>query len=244
MFGLSVGLPSACPLGAPPPLGCHARPACRPPPRRPNGRGAHGIGGPGACRQSQPHVDAAPLDLRGLRILVLIDHVLVDGQRHQAEDLGLDPCLAERGQVLASVPSSISSSETSWNAFLDSVSSEGIGTWAQPSSYLARRTPSPPVAGGRYSRHPKGIVGISSIGTAPLRECRDLAPLFGGDGIADDPGGRRPGPSPAVGEFARASVLARNMVTDGTTEGSPSSKIGRAYVRAGPEAAGATLAPS
>jgi hypothetical protein len=49
------------------------------------------------------HVDAAPLDLRGLRILVLVNHVLVDRQRHQGEKLRLGPRLAERGQVLAGV---------------------------------------------------------------------------------------------------------------------------------------------
>ena len=49
------------------------------------------------------HVDAAPLDLRGLRVLVLVDHVLVDGQCHQGEKLGLGPRLAEGGQVLAGV---------------------------------------------------------------------------------------------------------------------------------------------
>jgi hypothetical protein len=48
-------------------------------------------------------VHAAPLDLRGLRVLVPVDHVLVDGQRHQGESFRLLPRLAERGQVLPGV---------------------------------------------------------------------------------------------------------------------------------------------
>jgi hypothetical protein len=48
-------------------------------------------------------VHAAPLDLGALRVLVPVDHVLVDRQRHQGENLGFLPRLAERGQVLAGV---------------------------------------------------------------------------------------------------------------------------------------------
>ena len=43
------------------------------------------------------------LELGRLGILVLVDHVLVDGEIHDLVDLGLLPCLAERGQVLAGV---------------------------------------------------------------------------------------------------------------------------------------------
>jgi hypothetical protein len=49
------------------------------------------------------HVDAAPFQLSGLRVLVGVDEVLVHRQRHQLKDLGLDPGLAERGQVLPGV---------------------------------------------------------------------------------------------------------------------------------------------
>ena len=38
-----------------------------------------------------------------LGILVLVDHVLVDGEVHDLVDLGLLPCLAEGRQVLAGV---------------------------------------------------------------------------------------------------------------------------------------------
>jgi hypothetical protein len=45
-------------------------------------------------------VDAPPLDLGGLRVLVFVDHVFADRQRHQAHHLGLHPGLAEGGQIL------------------------------------------------------------------------------------------------------------------------------------------------
>jgi hypothetical protein len=50
------------------------------------------------------HVHAPPLDLGGLRVLILVDQVLADRHRHQGKHLGLEPRLAERGQVLARVP--------------------------------------------------------------------------------------------------------------------------------------------
>jgi len=46
---------------------------------------------------------APALDLGGLRVLVSVNHVLVDRQRHQAESFGFLPGLAERGQVLPGV---------------------------------------------------------------------------------------------------------------------------------------------
>ena len=49
------------------------------------------------------HVHAARLELGGLGILVLVDHVLVESERHDLSDLGLDPRLAERGEVLSRV---------------------------------------------------------------------------------------------------------------------------------------------
>jgi hypothetical protein len=48
-------------------------------------------------------VHAPPLDLGGLRVLILVDHVLAGRKRHQAHHLRLHPGLAERGQVLARV---------------------------------------------------------------------------------------------------------------------------------------------
>jgi hypothetical protein len=49
------------------------------------------------------HVHAAGLYLSRLRVLVLIDHVLVDRQCHQGQRLGLRPGLAERGQILPGI---------------------------------------------------------------------------------------------------------------------------------------------
>ena len=71
--------------------------------RRADRRGADGVGRLGRVPQVGHHVDAAPLDLGGLRVLVLVDHVLVDRELHQPVDLGLLPGLAEGGQVLAGV---------------------------------------------------------------------------------------------------------------------------------------------
>jgi hypothetical protein len=50
------------------------------------------------------HLDAAPLDLGRLGVLVLVDHVLVHRQVHELVDLVLLPGLAERGEVLSGVP--------------------------------------------------------------------------------------------------------------------------------------------
>ena len=100
MFGLSVGLPVGLSLGPPPPLGGHAAEhACL---RRPDRRGADGLA-IGRVPQVGEHVHASALDLRGLRVLVLVDHVLVDREVHQRVDLRLLPRLAERGEVLAGV---------------------------------------------------------------------------------------------------------------------------------------------
>ena len=49
------------------------------------------------------HGDAAVLDLGRLRILVLVDHVLVDALVEEAMHFGFDPGLAERGEVLPRV---------------------------------------------------------------------------------------------------------------------------------------------
>ena len=57
----------------------------------------------GRVPQVGQHVDAAPLELGRLGILVLVDQVLVDAEVHQLVDLRLLPGLAEGGQVLAGV---------------------------------------------------------------------------------------------------------------------------------------------
>ena len=62
-----------------------------------------GLAGLGCVPQVGQHVHAAALELGRLGVLVLVDQVLVDGDVHQAMDLGLLPRLAEGGQVLAGV---------------------------------------------------------------------------------------------------------------------------------------------
>ena len=89
------------PLRPPAPLGGHPAEHARL--GRPDRRRAHRVGGLGRVPQVGEHVHAPPLDLRRLRVLVLVDHVLVDRQVHQPVHLGLLPRLAERRQVLAGV---------------------------------------------------------------------------------------------------------------------------------------------
>ena len=138
---LAVGLPP----GPPPPLGRHARQHARL--GGADGRGADGVGRIGRMPEVGQHVHAAPLDLRGLRILVLVDHVLVDRQRHQGEKLRLLPRLAERGQVLPGV----AIEHQLVRHHLERLPRllyppGGTGTWVPAWSGRARRTRSPPVA--------------------------------------------------------------------------------------------------
>ena len=49
-------------------------------------------------------MDAAFLYFGGLRIFVLVDHVLVDRVRHQLLDLILNPGRAEGREILARIP--------------------------------------------------------------------------------------------------------------------------------------------
>jgi len=48
-------------------------------------------------------VDAALFDGRGLRVLILVDHVLVGRLLHELPDLGFDPGGAEGGEILLGV---------------------------------------------------------------------------------------------------------------------------------------------
>ena len=57
----------------------------------------------GPCHRSAQHVDAAHLQLRRLRILVLVDHVLVEALRHERLGLRLHPGGHEGGHVEARV---------------------------------------------------------------------------------------------------------------------------------------------
>ena len=88
--------------GPPPPLGRHPRQHARL--GGADGRGTHRVGRLGRIPQVSHHMHAPPFDLGGLRVLVSVDHVLIDRQRHQGMNLGFLPRLAERGQVLPRVP--------------------------------------------------------------------------------------------------------------------------------------------
>ena len=67
------------------------------------GGAADGAGGFRRVPQIGQHVDAALFDGRGLRILILVDHVLVGGLVHELPDLGFDPGGAEGGEILLRV---------------------------------------------------------------------------------------------------------------------------------------------
>jgi hypothetical protein len=70
-------------------------------------RGLAGAGREAACGGGRgggvPEVaedaDAPHFELGRLRVLVLVDHVLVEAGTHQLSRLGLHPCRHERGQV-------------------------------------------------------------------------------------------------------------------------------------------------
>jgi len=67
------------------------------------GGAADGSGGVGRVPEIGNHVNAAGFELRHLRILFLVDHVLVDALVHELADFGLEPGLAEGGDVLPGV---------------------------------------------------------------------------------------------------------------------------------------------
>ena len=89
------------PLGPPTPLRRHAAQHARL--RRPDRRRSDSVRRFRGVPEVGEHVHATPLDLRRLRILVLVDHVLVDGEVHQPVDLRFLPRLTERRQVLAGI---------------------------------------------------------------------------------------------------------------------------------------------
>jgi|GEM_PF-5560799 len=95
-FGLSVGLPSARRLARqrhfmaiPPSMAASLDPVVEQP--MVSCRGVPQVG---------QHVYATGLDLGGLRILILVDHVLVETLIHQLVHLGLLPGLAKGGEIL------------------------------------------------------------------------------------------------------------------------------------------------
>ena len=95
--GLVGGLPVRFPPLAPAPLERHSRE------HRRLARAGRRAAGRLVLLRSVPEVgedvDAARLEGRGLRILVLVDHVLVEALGHQALGLGLHPRRHERGHV-------------------------------------------------------------------------------------------------------------------------------------------------
>ena len=66
-------------------------------------RAAGRLLGVGRVPEPAEHVDAAHLELRGLRVLVLVDHVLVEALGHQLLGLRLHPRRHERREVHARV---------------------------------------------------------------------------------------------------------------------------------------------
>ena len=67
------------------------------------GGAADGAGGFRGIPEIGEHVDAALFDGRGLRIFILVDHVLVGGLVHELLDFGFDPGGAEGGEILLRV---------------------------------------------------------------------------------------------------------------------------------------------
>ena len=86
---------------APAPL--HGHPAQHRGFARAGGRAAYRLHRVRRIPQIRNHVDAPAFDLGGLRILVLVHHVLVDAFIEKTMDLRLGPCLAEGRQVLARI---------------------------------------------------------------------------------------------------------------------------------------------
>ena len=101
MFGLSAGFPASRPRLLPAPLERepteHRRLA------RAGGRASGRLVGIGRVPETAEDVDAPHLDLGGLRVLVLVDHVLVEALGHQPLGLRLHPGADERRDVEARV---------------------------------------------------------------------------------------------------------------------------------------------
>ena len=101
MFGWSIGLPWRAHSVAPPPLQRHTgehRGLAR------AGRGrAGGLFLIGRVPEPAQDVDAPHLDVGGSRVLVLVDHVLVERQRHELAGLRLHPGRHEGREVEARV---------------------------------------------------------------------------------------------------------------------------------------------
>jgi hypothetical protein len=98
-FGVSVVLPWA--TFAPVPLeGQAAEHGCFAGAR---GRAADGAGSFRGVPEIGEHVNAALFDGCGLRVFILVDHVLVGGLVHDLLDFGFDPGGAEGGEILLGV---------------------------------------------------------------------------------------------------------------------------------------------
>ena len=96
-FGRSAGLPAAARCVSPSPL--EREPAEHRRLARAGRRAAGRLGGAGRVPEAREDVHAAHLDLRGRRVLVLVDHVLVEALGHQLLGLRLHPGRDEGGHV-------------------------------------------------------------------------------------------------------------------------------------------------
>ena len=100
-FGFSVDLPVGLAPVLPEPLQREAAEHRRL--ARPRRRASHRVAGIGRVPEAAEDVDAPHLELGRLRVLVLVDHVLVEALRHQLLGLRLHPGADERREVHARV---------------------------------------------------------------------------------------------------------------------------------------------
>ncbi len=96
------------------------------------------------------HVNAAHLELGRLRILVLVDHVLVERLRHQPVRFGLHPRAAEGGQIeaRAAVENQLVVDQMVGRAGRHALLGDGV----------ARRRPQQPLARVHGAHHPRYLV--------------------------------------------------------------------------------------
>ena len=170
MFGRSVGLPGRGPLGPPPPLGRHPAEHARL--GRTDRRGADGVRRLGRVPQVGQHVHAAPLDLGGLRVLVLVDHVLVDRQVHQPVDLPAPPTSGRTSPGSGGSCRRASARRRRRRRRPRAATRRrGTGTSAPPSPGPDWRTRSRPATNGRISRS-CSVMGAPSGRSRRIRRSR------------------------------------------------------------------------
>ena len=147
-FGRSIGLPGRPLSRAPVPEQRH--PAEHGRLARARRRRAQRVGGVRRVPEVGQDVHAARLELGRLRVLVLVDHVLVERQVHQPMDLGLEPRLAERGEVLPRVAvEHAARPPRSGRRAADRSRARGSGTSASRPTGRSTRRGRPPARRGR-----------------------------------------------------------------------------------------------